>query len=82
MLRQYNAREGIDRKDDRLPEKFFTPLAGTGPTEGVAVSAQDFETALDLYYALCGWTNEGVPTPEKLSALGLGWTLEPSMAAN
>jgi len=82
MLRQFNAREGISRKDDRLPVKFFTPLAGTGPTAGVAVSAQDFEAALDLYYSLCGWTKEGVPTPGKLSALGLGWTLDPSMAAN
>ena len=34
MLRAFNAREGIDRTDDRLPAKFFKPLTGTGPTQG------------------------------------------------
>jgi aldehyde:ferredoxin oxidoreductase len=26
---------------------------------------------LDAYYALRGWTSEGIPTPEKLQSLGL-----------
>jgi aldehyde:ferredoxin oxidoreductase len=82
MLRQFNAREGIDRKEDRLPEKFFTPLAGTGPSAGAVVDAQDFEAALDLYYTLCGWTREGIPTPEKLTALGLAWTVNPALMPN
>ena len=34
MLRIFNAREGIQRKDDQLPAKFYQrPLAG-GPTDG------------------------------------------------
>jgi len=36
------------------------------------------EWALERYYALAGWTPEGVPTPAKLQELGLEWLLEPS----
>jgi aldehyde:ferredoxin oxidoreductase len=47
MLRAFNAREGIDRRDDRLPAKFFKPLTGTGPTKGVALDPAAIEGALD-----------------------------------
>lgn len=74
MLRAFNAREGIDRKDDRLPAKFFTPLTGTGPTKGVALDPAVIEGALDEYYRLAGWDGEtGNPTPETLARLGLDW---------
>jgi aldehyde:ferredoxin oxidoreductase len=32
LMRVFNAREGFNRKDDKLPKKFFKPLTGTGPT--------------------------------------------------
>jgi aldehyde:ferredoxin oxidoreductase len=81
LLRLFNAREGFDRKDDRLPRKFFKPLVGTGPTAGVAVNPQEFEAALDLYYQLNGWTANGVPTPAKLADLGLAWAADQLSAA-
>jgi len=31
---------------------------------------------LDEYYALRGWTPEGVPTPQKLKELGLDWIVK------
>jgi aldehyde:ferredoxin oxidoreductase len=71
MLRYFNAREGFTRKEDALPKKFFQPLAGEGPTAGVAIDPDEFETALDTYYQLMGWTLEGVPTPVKLAELGI-----------
>jgi aldehyde:ferredoxin oxidoreductase len=71
MMRVFNAREGFDRKDDTLPAKFFTPLSGTGPTAGVAIDKKEFETGLDLYYQINGWTLNGVPTPAKLVDLDL-----------
>jgi len=71
MMRIFNIREGFSRKDDRLPEKFFEPLKGVGPTSGVAVDRDQFEKALDLHYANMGWSAEGVPTKEKLEALNL-----------
>lgn len=73
MMRTFNAREGLDRKNDKLPRKFFKPLKGTGPTAGVALDIEEFEEALDHYYKLNGWTQNGVPTREKLQELNLGW---------
>jgi aldehyde:ferredoxin oxidoreductase len=71
MLRYFNAREGFTRKDDALPKKFFQPLAGEGPTAGVAIDPLEFEAALDIYYQLMGWTSDGVPTQTKLVELGV-----------
>ena len=76
LLRAFNAREGFSRKDDRLPEKFFAPLKGEGPTGGVALDRQEFEAALDLYYQFQGWTPDGRPPPAKLDELGIGWVEE------
>ncbi len=76
MMRVFNAREGFNRKDDRLPEKFFKPLAGTGPTAGVALDPQEFEQNLDLYYKMNGWTMDGTPTRAKLDELDVTWAAE------
>jgi len=73
MMRAFNAREGFGRKDDWLPEKFFKPLAGTGPTAGVALSAEELNSALDQYYTMMGWTEDGIPTRAQLAALGIEW---------
>jgi aldehyde:ferredoxin oxidoreductase len=69
--RLFNVREGFSRKHDKLPPKFFKqPLKG-GPTEGAKVSEEEFEKALDEYYALRGWDNNGIPKEETLRRLGL-----------
>jgi aldehyde:ferredoxin oxidoreductase len=76
MLRAFNAREGIDRKNDRLPAKFFKPLTGTGPTKGVALDPAVMEGALDEYYRLAGWDGQtGNPTQGTMARLGLDWVL-------
>jgi aldehyde:ferredoxin oxidoreductase len=74
MLRLFNAREGIDRSHDQLPAKFFKPLAGTGPTRGVALDQAVIDGALDEYFRLAGWDGRtGNPTPDTLARLGLDW---------
>ena len=74
MMRVFNARVGIDRTADRLPDKFFKPLNGEGPTAGMAISKDEIETAKDKYYRLAGWDRKtGNPTRETLSRLGLEW---------
>jgi aldehyde:ferredoxin oxidoreductase len=74
MLRLFNAREGLARKDDRLPKKFFKQLAGTGPTANIALTDEEMEQALDLYYEAAGWDKaSGNPTAETLERLELGW---------
>jgi aldehyde:ferredoxin oxidoreductase len=73
LMRVFNAREGLGRKDDRLPAKFFKPLQGSGPTAGVAIDPAEFEAALDLYYQINGWTPDGIPTHARLVDLGIAW---------
>jgi aldehyde:ferredoxin oxidoreductase len=71
LERLFNAREGINRRDDSLPQRFLSePLPeGSGPSTG---SILELEPMLDEYYRARGWTAEtGLPTEEKLEELGL-----------
>jgi aldehyde:ferredoxin oxidoreductase len=73
LLRMFNAREGFDRTQDKLPKKFFKALSGTGPTAGIALTHEEIDSAIDEYYRLAGWTPNGIPTPETLKKLDLAW---------
>jgi aldehyde:ferredoxin oxidoreductase len=73
LMRAFNAREGFDRKQDKLPKKFFKALKGTGPTAGIALTHEEIEGAIDEYYRLAGWTPDGIPTPQTLENLGIAW---------
>jgi aldehyde:ferredoxin oxidoreductase len=45
-----------------------------GLLKGKALDRNEFETALDMYYDMMGWSRKtGVPRPGKLVELGLGW---------
>jgi aldehyde:ferredoxin oxidoreductase len=74
MMRVFNAREGLTRDDDTLPQRLFAqPLAG-GPTNGVTLDTKEFEAALATYYRLAGWdVRTGNPLPQTLRDLDLGW---------
>lgn len=76
LMRTFNAREGFTRKDDTLPKKFFKPLSGSGPTAGVAITQAELDAALDEYYQLAGWTNDGIPTAATLEKLDIEWAAE------
>ncbi len=73
LLRMFNAREGFDRTQDKLPKKFFKALKGTGPTAGLDLTHEEIDSAIDEYYKLAGWTPNGIPTPETLKKLDLAW---------
>jgi len=76
MMRVFNAREGINRNRDKLPDKFFSKGLKCGPTEGWRIDKIEFENALSEYYRQCGWDeNTGIPKHETLERLGLDWTL-------
>jgi aldehyde:ferredoxin oxidoreductase len=76
MMRAFNAREGLDRGADRLPEKFFKPLKG-GVSDGWKLDRDEFESALDRYFVMCGWdVKTGVPKRAKLEELGLDWVAD------
>ncbi len=76
LFRTFNAREGLDRRADKLPKKFFKPLQGTGPTAGIALTPEEIESAKDEYYRLAGWTSNGVPTRETLKKHDIEWAAE------
>jgi len=69
--RLFNLREGFGRQDDMPPRALFERPLRNGKAAGKVYTREAYEAALDEYYALRGWTREGVPTPEKLAALGL-----------
>ena len=77
MLRAFNAREGIGRERDTLPDRFFdAPLTG-GPSDGLVLDRDEWRRALDSYYAMAGWdANTGYPTRATLEAIGLGWVAD------
>ena len=42
-----------------------------GPSAGMHCPPEELGEMLDAYYALRGWDADGVPTRERLAALGL-----------
>jgi aldehyde:ferredoxin oxidoreductase len=74
LMRAFNAREGAGRERDTLPKRLFDqPLKG-GPSDGVFITRQELEDALNDYYELAGWDpSTGTPGQAKLEELGLDW---------
>lgn len=78
MMRFFNAREGFDKKDDRLPDRLFEPFKD-GPSKGISLNRDMFESAKEAYYQLAGWDrNTGNPTEVSLKRLSLDWLLDGS----
>jgi aldehyde:ferredoxin oxidoreductase len=71
LERAFNCREGVSREDDHLPPRTTEQPIPSGPSQGMYSSPQEFNAMLDEYYHLRGWDGNGIPTPEKLKALGL-----------
>jgi aldehyde:ferredoxin oxidoreductase len=68
LKRLYNVRLGISRKDDTLPFRSLTfKRAGKGLTPHLPPLGE----MLSEYYEYRGWSEDGIPTPEKLKELGL-----------
>ncbi len=68
LERLWNLKAGLTKADDSLPRRLLTQAHQEGPSAGVTV---DLDAMLPVYYTARGWTDEGVPTPEKLAELGL-----------
>jgi aldehyde:ferredoxin oxidoreductase len=71
LSRVLNVRRGIGRQDDYLPERFASEPLTQGPLEGRVVDRKLQDAMLDEYYALRGWSSDGMPLPETLGRLGL-----------
>jgi len=71
LERLFNVREGVRRQDDVLPWRVMHEPIPDGPSAGMHCPPDELAMMLDRYYALRGWDADGVPTPERLAALGL-----------
>jgi len=69
LNRLFNARFGITRKDDCLPDRLTKVKAPIGPSAGEVV---ELDQMLDEYYSVRGWDQiTGLPLKETLERLGL-----------
>jgi aldehyde:ferredoxin oxidoreductase len=71
LERAFNVREGISRKDDTLPERLQKEPLHTHGRPGEGQTVPHLEKFLDDYYRLRGWTDNGIPSREKLQELQL-----------
>ncbi|GKT10617.1 aldehyde ferredoxin oxidoreductase N-terminal domain-containing protein [Desulforhabdus sp. TSK] len=65
LVRAYNIRRGMRRKDDKPPENHWKKRFPELEKE-----------LLDTYYKFKGWNDDGIPTKETLMALGLDYVAE------
>ena len=73
LMRAFNAREGLNRRQDALPPRMFEPISG-GASNGKKVNPDAFEDRLRDYYQMMNWDAEtGNPSTGQLNRLGLGW---------
>ncbi len=70
LSRLYNLREGFDKDQDWLPNRFFSPLL-KGPLSGIAIDPRAFQFARENYYKLMGWDENGIPTRSRINSLSL-----------
>ena len=68
LERQFNLAAGLTKADDTLPKRLLEEPAPSGTAKG---KVTELDKMLPEYYALRGWTDEGVPTNETLARLGL-----------
>jgi aldehyde:ferredoxin oxidoreductase len=71
MKGAFNAREGVLRKDWLLPQRILEDPIPEGPSKGSKISVEEMNMMLDDYMKARGWSNEGVPSHEKLAELGI-----------
>jgi aldehyde:ferredoxin oxidoreductase len=77
LARAFNAREGLGRKDDSLPDRIMTEPLKDGPSKGNFISREELDLMLDEYYTARGWDlKTGAPTKEKLDELGIGYAAQ------
>ena len=72
VMKAYNIRQGLSRKDDNWPDRFYEEPLPDGPAKGAKLSHDVIDKLLDEYYALRGWDQKtGIPYERKLNELGL-----------
>jgi aldehyde:ferredoxin oxidoreductase len=71
LERLFVLREGCTPEEDKLPERFFDEPLPDGPAKGSKLDKSAFNEMRREYYENCGWGQDGVPTEETLTKVGL-----------
>jgi aldehyde:ferredoxin oxidoreductase len=71
LERMMLAGDGMGRKDDTLPKRYFEEPIPEGPAKGAVIERQGFDSMLDDYYRLHGWDKDGIPAKRTLNRLGI-----------
>ncbi|MEG2642747.1 MAG: aldehyde ferredoxin oxidoreductase C-terminal domain-containing protein, partial [Eubacterium sp.] len=66
LEKMFNIAAGVEK--DTLPPRLLREALPAGPAKG---RVNELYTMLEEYYTLRGWDGDGVPTPEKKTALDL-----------
>ncbi|MFA9423864.1 MAG: aldehyde ferredoxin oxidoreductase family protein [Sedimentibacter sp.] len=68
LERLFNLSAGIDPSQDTLPKRLLEDPIKEGPSKG---HVNRLSETLPEYYKVRGWTENGLPTQEKLESLGI-----------
>jgi aldehyde:ferredoxin oxidoreductase len=70
---EYESR--AERYDKQMLEKIGVDPAGKSVEEKIKITREyrqsQYEQLIDAVYKRRGWTNNGIPTPEKLKSIGM-----------
>jgi aldehyde:ferredoxin oxidoreductase len=71
LVRMFNLREGLTRKDDTLPYRTLWEPLPDGPAKGQFIGEENLNRMIDDYYACRGWDAAGVPNKATLQKYDL-----------
>ena len=74
MTRVFNNREGLTKNDDWLPARFFKPQT-SGALSETTIDQDKLKNAINTYYTMMGWDENGIPTRSKLEELEIDWVV-------
>ena len=71
LSNMFSVREGLTKKDVKLPRRLVSEPIAEGPSKGRVISPDDFQYMVDDYYQLRRWDDGGRPDRSKLKELGI-----------
>ncbi|MFQ5911421.1 MAG: aldehyde ferredoxin oxidoreductase C-terminal domain-containing protein, partial [Thermoplasmata archaeon] len=67
--RLFNIREGLTRRDDTLPKRYFDDPMPLGVTKGHRIEREEFDALLSRYYKMRGWDEDGMLSSSRVEEI-------------